>query len=335
MTRPENTTTSLDRLEAAAAQAARAANAHNTQPWDLRPGTDCVEVGWRAEDALGPSDPAHRDLRLSLGTYVESLLIAAAEQGIAVDFELDLDTGTRRVGRLRPADRPYDTRFGTSDIAGRRVWRGAWKPQQVDKKAIEAAQETARAAGFRVAAISTAAARPLLIRAYHWFFGHPGISAELMEWTRLSPRHPKYHVDGLNDVMLVLNRVERFLMGLLFSPAVYRALRPLGLPRLLTPLSSSATSGDGVVMVILGKGEDTAQEVSAGRLVTRLWLGLLQQGIYVHPQSHVIDCPHTVGDLATLCGAEDGERPLVFFRVGIPAVDPSLRPLPPRRGLPR
>ncbi|MFE7707052.1 hypothetical protein ACFU6I_14840 [Streptomyces sp. NPDC057486] len=335
MTSPENTTTSLDRLREVAAESARAANAHNTQPWELRPGTGRVEVGWRAEDALGPSDPAHRDLRLSLGTYVESLLIAAAEQSIAVDFELDLDTETRRVGRLLPADRPYDTGFRTSDIAGRRVWRGAWKPQQVDTKAIEAAQETARAAGFRVAAISTAAARPLLVRAYHWFFGDPGIAAELMAWTRLSPRHPKYRSDGLNDVMLVLNRVERFLMGLLFSPVVYRALRPLGLPRFLTPLSSSATAGDGVVLVILDKGEDTAQEVAAGRLVTRLWLDLFRQGIYVHPQSHVIDCPHTVGDLAALCGAEDGERPLVFFRVGIPAVDPSLRPRHPRRDLPQ
>ncbi|MEW2485443.1 hypothetical protein [Streptomyces sp. NPDC048411] len=334
MTSPEKTTTFLDRLSEVATEASRAANAHNTQPWELRHGTDHIEVGWRAEDALGPSDPAHRDLRLSLGTYVESLLIAAAEKGIAVGFDLDLDITARRVGRLRPAERPYDTGFRASDIAGRRVWRGAWTPQQIDPEAIEAARETARTAGFRVAAISTAAARPLLVRAYHWFFGDPGIAAELMAWTRLSPRHPKYHRDGLNDVMLVLNRVERFLMGLLFFPAVYRALRPLGLPRLLTPLSSGATAGDGVVLVILGKGEDPAQEVTAGRLVTRLWLDLFRQGIYVHPQSHVIDCPHTVGDLAALCGAEDGERPLVFFRVGIPAVDPSLRPRHPRRDLP-
>ncbi|KUO22603.1 nitroreductase family protein [Streptomyces dysideae] len=314
-----------------AAIAARAANAHNTQPWDLRYRADHIEVGWRTEYALGPSDPSHRDLRLSLGTYVETLLISAAEAGVPLEFEPDYDAGATRVGRLWPAGTPRTTPFTVSDIEGRRVWRGPWSPRQVDLPLIGAAQRAAREAGFRVAAVPTASARPLLVRAYHWFFGHAGIAAELLAWTRLNPRQPEYRQDGLNDVMLVLNRAERTAMRVLFAPLVYRLLRPLGLVRLLTVLSSSATSGDGWVLVILGKGSDPAREVEAGRLVTRLWLQFFQQGVYVHPQSHVIDCPGTVDDLAELCGAEDGERPLVFFRVGFPATDPAVRPRHPRR----
>lgn len=93
---------SIDRLREIAGTAARAANAHNTQPWELRFRSDHVEVGWRARYALGPSDPAHRDLRLSLGTYVETLLICAAEAGIPVRYEPDFDADAARVGRIRP-----------------------------------------------------------------------------------------------------------------------------------------------------------------------------------------------------------------------------------------
>ncbi|MFF7948233.1 hypothetical protein [Streptomyces griseorubiginosus] len=322
---------SMDRLREIAGVAARAANAHNTQPWELRFRADHVEVGWRTQYALGPSDPAHRDLRLSLGTYVESLLICAAEAGIPVRWEPDFDVDATRVGRLRPDAWPTASPRSVADVEGRRVWRGAWKREQVPAEALHRARRTAEEAGFRVAVVPTQAARPLLVRAYHWFFGDAGIAAELLAWARLSPRHPEYRRDGLNDVMLVLSRAEALAMRTFFAPPVYRALRPLGLVRLLTTLSSGATRGDGVVLVILGKGNDPADEVEAGRLVTRLWLDLFRDGIHVHPQSHVIDCPGTVDDLARLCGATDGERPLVFFRVGYPATDPAARPRHPRR----
>lgn len=332
MTETESTPTHvLNRLREVAGTAARAANAHNTQPWELRYHADHVEVGWCTQYALGPSDPSHRDLRLSLGTYVETLLICAAEAQIPVRFEPDYDVAATRVGRIVPDEWLESSTHSVADVEARRVWRGAWKPEQVPRPAIDRALRTAEQAGFRVAVVPTAAARPLLVRAYHWFFGDAGIAAELLAWARLSPRHPDYRRDGLNDVMLVLNKAEATAMRMFFAPVVYRALRPLGLVRLLTALSSSATSGDGVVLVILGKGHDPADEVEAGRLVTRLWLDFFRDGIYVHPQSHVIDCPGTVGDLARLCGAQDGERPLVFFRVGYPATDPAARPRHPRR----
>lgn len=311
--------------------AARAANAHNTQPWELRYHEDHIEIGWRTEWALGPSDPTHRDLRLSLGTYVETLLICASEAGTPLRFEPDYDARSTRVGLLRPVREPYPHSARVEDVRKRRVWRGAWTAEQLPPEAVAAAQEAVREAGFRLAVISTDQARPLLIRAYHWFFGHAGIAAELLAWARLSPRHPDYRKDGLNDVMLVLNKAERVAMRWFFAPPVYRLLRPIGLVRLLTTLSSSATSGTGQVMVIMGKGNDPMSEVAAGRVLTRVWLEFFRQGIYAHPQSHIIDCPYTSGELAAECGAEDGERPLVFFRAGYPVNDPALRPEHPRR----
>ncbi|MFH8224483.1 hypothetical protein ACH4C2_35700 [Streptomyces sp. NPDC018057] len=325
---------SRDRLRQIEAHASRAANTHNTQPWELRYGEDHIEVGWRTDVLLGPGDPSHRDLRLSLGAYVETFLIAAAEAGVSLDFAPDLDPDATRAGRLLPAARPYATEFGVRDIAGRRVWRGAWRPEPVPADVLACARKTAQASGFRLAAISTAAARPVVSRASRWFFGDEGITAELMDWTRLGPRHPDYHRDGLNDVMLVLGRVERLLMGLFLSRVVYRLLRPVGLPRLLATSSARATAGDGTVMVLLAEGGDSADEVAAGRLLTRLWLGLHRQGLCVHPQSQVIDCPRTVEEVRRLSGAAEGERPLAFFRVGTPVTDPSDRPRHPRRDLP-
>jgi nitroreductase len=332
MNRAEITDTHpLAGLRDIAAAAARAGNSHNTQPWELRYHADHVEIGWRPEWALGPSDPSHRDLRLSQGTFIETMLISAAAAGIPVRFEPDYDAAATRSGRMVPADEVYPHGGLAPGIAKRRVWRGAWTEQQLPAATIAAVQQAAKEAGFRVAIVPTAEARPILVKAYHWFFGDAGIAAELMAWTRLSPKDPKYYEDGLNDVMLVLNKAERVAMKWLFSPVIYRTFRPLGLLKLLTALSSSATAGDGHVMVIMGRGKDPVTELEAGRLLARLWLNLLDEGIYAHPQSHVIDAPTTNEALAEVCGAEGDERPLVFFRAGYPAVDPAARPQHPRR----
>ncbi|MFC7484040.1 hypothetical protein ACFQX7_33960 [Luedemannella flava] len=72
----------------------RAPSAHNTQPWVVRYGTDEVAVHWDPARALPDSDPTGRDLFLSLGAFVEACLITAADAGLPVSVEVDVDAGS-------------------------------------------------------------------------------------------------------------------------------------------------------------------------------------------------------------------------------------------------
>lgn len=67
----------------------RAPSAHNMQPWLVvhGPGADGrgeILIGADPARSLPGSDPTGRDLALSIGTLVESHLIAATEAGLAV-----------------------------------------------------------------------------------------------------------------------------------------------------------------------------------------------------------------------------------------------------------
>ncbi|ROR83505.1 hypothetical protein SAMN06295974_1574 [Plantibacter flavus] len=321
-----------DDLSALVSEAARAANAHNTQPWSVdRQGDELVLRRDRAR-TLGASDPRGRDTMLSFGAFVESLLVCAASAGVGLGFEASTggDAETDEVGRFSRHPEGYQTRFSSADVRGRRVWRGRWRDGGPGPDLLqEAAVETERM-GFRLVSMPTRDARPILVRANRWFFGEQATVAELDQWTRLSPRHPRYDEDGLNDAMLVLSKVERVGLRTLIGPRVFRALRGLGLPGLLARMSASATQGSGTVLGVVGPA-GAQQELAAGRLLTRLWLGFQRHGLYVHPQSAPLDCPETRAMLDERWQVAPDEQLVAWFRVGIPASDPTARVASPRR----
>lgn len=319
-------------LTALVPEAARAANAHNTQPWVVDPQGDELVLRRDRTRTLGASDPRGRDTMLSFGAFVESLLICAASAGVGLRFEASTggDAETDEVGRFSRHPEGYQTRFSSADVRGRRVWRGRWRDGAPGPDLLQEAAVEAERMGFRLVSMPTRDARPILVRANRWFFGEQATVAELHQWTRLSPRHPRYDEDGLNDAMLVLSTVERAGLRTLISPRVFRALRGVGLPGLLARMSASATQGSGTVLGVVGPA-GAQQELAAGRLLTRLWLGFQRHGLYVHPQSAPLDCPETRAMLDERWQVAPDEHLVAWFRVGIPASDPAARVASPRR----
>lgn len=310
--------------------AARAASAHNSQPWAVSEGDGALDLRLDRERALGPSDPDGRDTVLSLGSFVETLLICASSAGVGLRFVPSPNTGDGVVGRFERVPESYATPFDWTDVLRRRVWRGGWVDGAPSNEDLEELVAPMRPTGFRFATISTKDARPLLARANRWFFGDPQIVAELHRWARLTPRHSAYGRDGLNDVMLVLSKSERALLRALIHPMAHAAFRRLGAVELLARTSTAAVRGDGVALGVIGTTREAAG-LEAGRLLTRLWLRLQQEGLHVHPQSLLLDCPETRAALNERWQVSKDEKIFSWFRVGIPSSDPGARARHPRR----
>jgi hypothetical protein len=322
----------------------RAPSAHNTQPWTVSYAADHVEVGWDPARSLPVADPTRRDLYLGVGAFVEACLIVAADAGLAVEVEVTGD----RVRLVGAADR-YPTAFGASDVAARRVARGRYAPGQVPAAVLAELEPGLRHLPTRdLAADLTAADR--------WMFGEPAVTAELRDWLRLSPRHPRYHLDGLTDRALALTRTEAVLLN--GALRAYPMGRRLGLPALLAASGRGLLRYDGSVLVLVGTagppdrptrtagppdrptrtagppdrptrtagpadrpvggGREPGVLIDAGRLLLRTWLTLARHGLAVHPLSQLIDCPVTAARLAGRVGGE----PLAVFRVGRPLTEP-------------
>ncbi|MFG3701922.1 hypothetical protein ACGF5C_29090 [Micromonospora sp. NPDC047620] len=289
----------VEQLRAHEATCRRAPSAHNTQPWLPEYHADEIVINVDQSRSLPVSDPTGRDLGLGIGAFVETCLIVAADLGLNV---------TAAPGpRLVAAPHRYPTPFTIVDIESRRVARGRYATGPVNPAVL---------ADLEPGLVHLPAqdlAHELVV-ADRWLFGTPAVAAELRDWLRLDPRHPRYHLDGLTDRALVLSRIEaRFLAA---SLRAYPVTRRLGLATLLAVSGRSLLRYDGSILVMLADGDD---HIAAGRRLLRTWLALARHGLAVHPLSQLIDCPVTAARLAERVGGQ----PLALFRVGRPLAEPT------------
>ena len=276
----------------------RAPSAHNTQPWRPEYHADRIVIDVDAARSLPDSDPTGRDLALGIGAFVETCLIVSAELGLSV---------TAAPGpQLVPAANRYRTPFTIADVEARRVARGPYEPGYVDADVIADLEPG-------IAHVPTRDLAPDLGVADRWMFGTPAVAVELRDWLRLSPRHPRYHLDGLTDRALALSRPEAWTLSAALR--AYPVTRRLGLAALLAASGRGLLRYDGSVLVLLADGDD---RVAAGRRLLRTWLTLARHGLAVHPLSQLIDCPATAARLAERVGGQ----PLAVFRVGRPRTEP-------------
>lgn len=304
----------------------RAPSAHNTQPWVLRYDNDAVEVGWDPARELPDGDPGRRDLFLSLGAFVETCLIVAADAGLAIQAEITVDEERRTAARLLPAPDLYATPFSARTVELRGCARGAHTGGRLTAADLGAAR-----AGLERTSLAELPARELAglaVRADRRLFGSPPVVRELRTWLRLHRSHPRYAADGLTYESLAMSRAEAAGLRAVLVPGVYGVLRRLGLARLLAGAQSGLLRYEGSVLVLTtAAGTDAsgtgtpagspAAVVRAGRELVRVWYALAERGIAVHPLSQILDCPRTEQELA---GRLEGcERPLAVFRAGRPA----------------
>lgn len=300
----------------------RAPSAHNTQPWVLRYGNDAAEVGWDPARELPDGDPDHRDLFLSLGAFVETCLIVAADAGLAIRAEITVDEERRAAARLLPAPELYATPFTARTVGLRGCARGAHTGGRLTAADLGAART-----GLERTSLVELPARELAglaIRADRWLFGSAAVVRELRTWLRLNRSHPRYEADGLTYEALAMSRAEAAGLRAVLAPGVYGVLRRLGLARLLAGQQGGLLRYEGSVLVLTGpaaSGPGTplgspASLVRAGQELVRVWYALAERGVAVHPLSQILDCPRTEQELARRLGGR--ERPLAVFRAGRP-----------------
>jgi hypothetical protein len=295
----------------------RAPSAHNTQPWVLHYADDVIDVHWDPERALPESDPTRRDLFLALGAFLETGLIVAASAGLPVRAEIAVDLADQRVARLVPAASLYETPFTLASVQQRGCARGGYAPGVLDPV-------TLAALGGDLRQVPTRELVAPLTEADRWMFGTPAVVSELRSWMRLSPKHPRYQLDGLTDRAMAMSRVEATGLAAMIAPRLYPVTRRLGGPALLAAASKGLLQYDGSVLVLVGRPVTPEAVIEHGRELVRVWLALSEQGLSVHPLSQLLDCATTAALLAAHLGLGPGESPLAVFRTGRP-LQPATR----------
>ncbi|MEP7764411.1 hypothetical protein [Sanguibacter sp. 25GB23B1] len=351
-----------DRLAAYVRAAGRSPSAHNTQPWSPRVVDGTVEVAVVPGRTLPAGDPTFRDLLLGLGAWVESVAVSVAQDGGSIRVE-PLPALSRLeampvsgpadpeqpVVRLHLVEEPASTLFTPADVRDRRVFRGPLLP---------AADIWSTApplpASLRLLELDAPAMRHLTRLGLAFTASRPAVAAELVQWVRLSPEHPRYRLDGMTDAMLALpaplarlaapftRRPRLHDAALAVGGILGRTMEGLGRDRPL-PRREDPPVGDRVRHLVLvaspraGTGHDpqgtgartSATEAAdsrigvselaaleAGRSLQRLWLHAHTRGIVVSPHSEIIDSPLAHGALRRRLGLRRSEVALAVFSAG-------------------
>jgi hypothetical protein len=293
----------------------RAPSAHNTQPWILAYEAARVELAYDPERALPVGDPTQRDLLLSLGAFVETVLVVAADAGIPVAFEPRFDPAGQGVGAFVVSAEPYSTRFAADDVARRQTSRLPYRRERLG--ADELADARGELAGdAELHELATRDLVELVEEADSHLYGSAEIVAELQAWLRLSRREPRYELDGLSYECLDLSRLEAAAVGLLLRPAPYRVARGLGLHRRFGASTASLLKHEGSALALAAAAHAPEDVLGHGRSLCRVWLALARHGVYTHPLSQILDCPATEQKLTSRLGTAPGRRVLSVFRAG-------------------
>jgi hypothetical protein len=301
----------LERLEP---QFWRAPSAHNTQPWLLTYGPDRIQLAYDPARALPAGDPTQRDLLLSLGAFVETVLIVAADVGTSLEFEPAPEVEPQRVGAFVQAPEPYETSLTRDDVARRQTSRLAYVPIRVSPDELADARDHV-AEGAELHELEARDLVDLVEEADRHLYESDDVAAELRAWLRLTPRHPRYAVDGLSYNCLDLSRLQATAVSLLLRRRVLPAVRKVGLHRSFSDSTTKLLEHEGSAFVLVADAGSAQQVLGHGRSLCRVWLALGRHGLHTHPLSQIIDCPATEHELASRVGAP-GRRVLSVFRVG-------------------
>ncbi|MFT4219756.1 MAG: hypothetical protein QM611_04480 [Microbacterium sp.] len=333
--------------------AARSApSAHNTQPWAPRIVDGAIELGVAAGRTLPIGDPTGRDTLVGLGAWTEAAAIAAAHAGRRLEVEalpamrdpeaVVLARRADPVARLTLGDEADDDELWSA-LGARLTYRG---PVQRVPGFLSAVAATVPD-GMRLVPIAARDLTRFATLGFADILARRGVAEELAAWLRLSPRHPRYELDGLSDRVLLLPRAAAA-AGAPFTrrrrlrdAAAFLARHGGDLVRrtlLEVPVEAAgdAADADHFALVVdsnelsLGSGAELTRVLNsplglpaetvfdAGRALMRVWLQAAQQGIAFAPHSEVLDSALAQGELEYRLGLGRRAVPLFVASVGRP-----------------
>jgi nitroreductase len=297
-------------------EARLAPSVHNIQPTRWRMLND-ERLALVADTAvrIPCADPTGHDVRVSHGAALEGMNLALGRRGLRI---VDL-----AIVNERPSGH-YTTlciltvgKGGVMDplqgsVARRMSWRGTFRRSPDDSERIgriAAARDdvTCITDERRIAEVARQADEAEL-----FFVCRDDYRRELLGWMRLFPRHPRYHIDGLNREALAMSAVEalgaRFILGGLFTP-----LNRLGIAAPLMSDRRKTMSASGLVLFHRPRDEDP---LLTGRHFYRVWLEIERAGFSACPISALADHPALNRRLSTSAGMPEERRLVNVFRVG-------------------
>lgn len=297
------------------AEASLAPSVHNVQPARWRFTDGGLILFEDRSRRLPAGDPTGRDAATSLGAAAEGMAIALSRHGLTLEDEGESDLGGAG-GDPIPVRRFRLSEGGALDpladfVSLRQSRRGAFlTPSPADREAARALQADDAAPIADEAAIAEVAV--LADKAGLGFFRNGPFRAELLSWMRLSPRHRRWILDGLNAEAMAMSRLDRIGAGLVLGP-LFRLVDRLGLSGAVTSEAGTVKSAAALIIFHRPAGEPPFE---GGRAFYRLWLRVVEAGFQAAVMAALADDEAAAEALHQRLSIPDDRRIASVLRIG-------------------
>ncbi len=305
-------------------RAGLAPTVHNTQParW-VRDG-DVLSLFCDTNVGLAVGDPSGRDAALSCGTVLEAMVLALSVHGIAAHATLtNKDTapgqGLVAVAHLSMSRGPKDGLH--AQLERRFTWRGpfATQPAQLYGWTRSAARLIIDLTG-----------REWIAKRNDWasfeIMQSVDFRRELVSWMRLSDRHPRAGLDGMDRASMQMSRGEACAAPLVLIE-FWRFLNATGFTKSLTAEGEVTLTAP---VIALFHRDIKENPVASGRAYLRMCLEAASLGFAGWPMAALSDHPTTHKQVCDRFGIASDRRLVQVIRFGTPtggAPPRSRRPL--------
>ncbi|USD35763.1 hypothetical protein [Ferrimonas sp. SCSIO 43195] len=296
-------------------RACLAPSSHNTQPWRFRVFESVIELLADDSRALPVNDPHNRELTISCGCVLETLVLAANEAGMTAQVQplpdpdraqllatVTLSRSGRHLRSLSPLSRC---------IGRRHTHRGRFNEAAVDPRLFPRLHQAIQGTGVSLTSLNTPGRRALVAALVaegdRQLWANVDWRRELAAWMR-----PATEGDGL-------------VVPSPWGRGIGWAVRTFNLGRLLA-LSSRQQAQSAPLLLALSTDADTPRLwLDTGRALQRLLLAANHHGYQASFLNQAVQVPELRDELS---GLLEGSRPQIVLSLGVPASE--LAPSPRR-----
>lgn len=268
--------------------ASLAPSGHNAQPWSARLSDGDLWIGTERSRWLPKVDPTNREVALSLGAFVENLIIAAPAYGYRADCDvIGPSTAAEPIHvRLTQGER---RNVPLEQLRARRTLRSGHERREISTSDVQALSSRAGVAHTHFFTRASKEGRALAegtLEANRLQTARDEAQAELADWMRWTPADGRTYRNGFTPESLEITGVAGwYVRHFMNHEAVLgKRFRKQSLDRVRQQLASY-----GGWIVITSEDGSVPALVDAGRRCERMWLATREHSIAVHPMSQVLE----------------------------------------------
>ncbi len=294
MTRPTRTSTHgntpLDEDGGRILRAASlAASSHNSQPWlvkvhEPRRWTVCGDPDRR----LPAVDPENKELVLSLGTFLENLIIAAGAAGYAVEMDtLTDDPMALELVEVRLVD-GAPTGYPTERITSRRTLRNDYSAEAIGSEDVDAllAPFDGRAEFYAQDSAEGKYLNEGTLEAFRQQTWRDDAQRELAKWIHFDSEEAEQHRAGLTPASMEITGFAGWFVRTFYDSE--RVMSDSFRERGIEGVAEQVAHAGGWI-VVTAEDERVPCLIDTGRRLERMLLTIRELDIAAHPMSQMLE----------------------------------------------